>query len=106
MSRRGSGHRAQSRPAVTGIAGSSRPGWLRRALPRALAAAGAALLLGIAAAVAFVLWPAGGSSPPRAAIIDQLALTNPNPGFAADATAELTAAGYAVDYVPSQERHG
>lgn len=36
----------------------------------------------------------------RAAIVDQLSLTVPNPNFVASATAELERAGYTVDYYP------
>jgi hypothetical protein len=37
----------------------------------------------------------------RAAIVDQLALTDPNPGFIEQATDTLERGGYAVDYYPS-----
>jgi hypothetical protein len=40
---------------------------------------------------------------PRAAIVDQLALTQPNPGFVQTATDLLKQAGYAVDYHPGEE---
>jgi hypothetical protein len=43
--------------------------------------------------------PAG----PRAAIVDQLSLTQPNPEFAQSATSLLGQAGYAVDYYPGEE---
>jgi hypothetical protein len=42
------------------------------------------------------------NAPPRAVIVDQLSLTDPNPDFVARATQRLEAAGYAVDYVPGQ----
>jgi hypothetical protein len=45
----------------------------------------------------------GGSGPRRAAIIDQLSLTQPNPDFAASATSILEQAGYAVDYFPGEQ---
>lgn len=60
----------------------------------------------IAAAVVFLVlfWPSGGGpSGPRAAIVDQLALTDPNDQFVSDATRELTDAGYAVDYFAGDE---
>ena len=42
-------------------------------------------------------------SGPRAAIVDQLALTQPNQGFVDTATDMLEQAGYAVDYYPGEE---
>jgi len=57
-----------------------------------------------AALLAWLIWPfnAGADLRPRAVIVDQLAATDPNPGFVADAIARLEGAGYAVDYVPSE----
>lgn len=43
------------------------------------------------------------AGPKTAAIVDQLSLTQPNPGFAEAATATLEQAGYAVDYYPGEE---
>jgi hypothetical protein len=40
---------------------------------------------------------------PRAAIVDQLSLTFPNPTFIDSATGMLEKAGYAVDYYPGEE---
>ena len=70
-------------------------------------------LLGIAAAcasgaglVAFLLiavWPGGQSGPPKAAIVDQLSLTSPNPGFVDKAKGMLEAAGFEVDYFAGEE---
>jgi len=40
---------------------------------------------------------------PRAAIVDQLGLTQPNPTFVETATDLLEQAGYAVDYVPGDQ---
>jgi hypothetical protein len=40
---------------------------------------------------------------PRAAIVDHLSLTEPNPDFVEAATDLLEQAGYAVDYFPGQE---
>lgn len=40
---------------------------------------------------------------PRAAIVDQLSLTQPNPTFVDTATAILKESGYAVDYHPGEE---
>jgi hypothetical protein len=44
-----------------------------------------------------------GPAPRRAVILDQLALTAPNPSFRDEATALLRGAGYAVDYVPGKD---
>jgi hypothetical protein len=46
---------------------------------------------------------AGPAAAPRAAIVDQLSLTQPNPAFAETATDLLEQAGYAVDYYPGEE---
>ena len=75
----------------------------RRILVGAVAVV-ALLLAGVVAII--VPMRHGGSTadaPPanRAVIVDQLALTDPNPGFVADATRTLEAAGYRVDYVPA-----
>jgi hypothetical protein len=43
------------------------------------------------------------SGPARAAIVDQLSLTSPNPGFVERATDTLEKAGYAVDYYSGKE---
>jgi hypothetical protein len=40
---------------------------------------------------------------PRAAIVDQLSLTEPNPAFVQTATTTLAQAGYAVDYYSGRE---
>jgi len=58
-----------------------------------------------ASVIAIILWrtsPAA-PAPARAAIIDQLAFTDPNPEFVARATQQLEDAGYAVDYVPPED---
>jgi hypothetical protein len=39
----------------------------------------------------------------RAAIVDHLSLTEPNPAFADRATGVLEEAGYAVDYYPGEQ---
>jgi len=50
---------------------------------------------------AWRLWPSGGQSgPPRAVIVDQLALTDENSVFVDEASQLLADAGYQVDYVP------
>ena len=69
----------------------------------------ALIVVGLAAlaAVLLVLLPSSkpGDAPvPRTAVIvDQLALTSPGPGFVSSATATLQAAGYTVDYIPSEQ---
>ena len=45
----------------------------------------------------------GSAAGPRAAIVDHLALTQPNPDFAQTATELLEQAGYAVDYFPGEQ---
>ncbi len=60
-----------------------------------------AVLLAAALLSRSLLW--GASEPKTAAIVDQLALTQPNPAFVASATDTLTRAGYAVDYFPGEE---
>lgn len=49
------------------------------------------------------LTTAGSASPPKAVIVDQLSLTQPNPAFAEAAASMLEGAGYAVDYYPGEE---
>jgi hypothetical protein len=46
---------------------------------------------------------AGSGGLPKAAIVDQLSLTLPNPVFVQQATALLQQAGYEVDYLPGEE---
>jgi len=78
-------------------------GFRRLRLPLALVAV---VLAAAAVAAALLLaWPGsdGGPSPKRAAIIDQLSLTQPNPDFAEQATGLLQRAGYAVDYYPGEQ---
>ena len=45
----------------------------------------------------------GSAAGPRAAIVDHLALTQPNTAFAEAATDLLERAGYAIDYYPGEE---
>jgi hypothetical protein len=45
----------------------------------------------------------GSATGPRAAIVDHLALTQPNPSFAEATTDLLDQAGYAIDYYPGEE---
>jgi hypothetical protein len=69
--------------------------------------AGTVVVLAAVSAIALIVaapWEGGAGAParPRAVIIDQLAFTDANPEFAADASRQLEAAGYAVDYYPSK----
>jgi hypothetical protein len=87
-----SDHKGES-PAVT------RRGSLRKRL--AIFAAAAAVIISITTVSALVLHsPAG---PPKAAIVDQLSLTQPNPTFVETATNTLEQAGYIVDYYPGEQ---
>jgi hypothetical protein len=65
------------------------------------------MALPLAVAAAFLAMSLmGQSSEPkelRAAIVDQLALTEPNPSFAEEATRTLQGAGYTVDYYPGEQ---
>jgi hypothetical protein len=78
-----------------------RPG---RAAGRWAVCAGAlaVALAGIAAALGLALARGGEAPQARAVIVDQLAITDPNPGFVAEATSLLEGAGYRVDYVPPE----
>lgn len=67
---------------------------------------GALLLTLPIVALLLVLFRGGGDEddgPPKAAIVDQLSITVPNPDFVADATSKLEQAGYTVDYYPGEE---
>lgn len=70
----------------------------------AIAIAGTSLLLVTTLVVGAVFaWPRPhGVNTPKAVIVDQLAITDPNPAFVTDATRELEAAGYDVEYVPPE----
>ena len=74
------------------------PGGSRRAR---LLLAGIGLVAVLATVAAVALWRMHGSSAPdgpRAAIIDELAITDPNPAFIDRARNLLESAGYSVDY--------
>jgi hypothetical protein len=57
----------------------------------------------LAAFLALGVGSGGQSGPPRAAIVDQLSLTFPNPAFVQEARSVLEGAGYAVDYYPGEQ---
>jgi hypothetical protein len=68
-----------------------------------IAAGGVTVLaLAITGAVALAMALHKGPSGPRAVIVDQLALTDPNDDFIADTKRRLKDAGYRVDYVPTE----
>jgi hypothetical protein len=75
-------------------------GWRKLLL---LAGAAVAIPLLVVAAFLVLSRPDEPSGPPKAAIVDQLSLTFPNPDFAEAATETLEEAGYAVDYYPGEE---
>lgn len=73
---------------------------------RVAAVVGAVVVCGCLVALAtFLALNAGsdGQSPPKAAIVDQLSLRQPNPAFVQSATATLEQAGYSVDYYPGDQ---
>ena len=93
MNRRRDG---RQRPSTARFALESRRVW-------ALAAVLGLAIAGIVAAVGILASSSGSEpGPPRAAIVDQLALTDPNPEFVTAATRELQAAGYTVEYYRSE----
>jgi len=112
--------RAQKR-APAGVGESWAEEGARRAKPSSQVAKGwFALFIGTAIAVPIVLISvlvvlsrSGGqsgepqatvsSAGPRAAIVDQLSLTQPSPTFVETVTDLLKQAGYAVDYVPGEQ---
>ena len=83
--------------------GSYRSGRLGGVFAFALVALSIPLAIGIAVAV--MSWQGASSEPKelRAAIVDQLALTEPNPSFSEKATELLQEAGYTVDYYPGEQ---
>jgi hypothetical protein len=111
--------RAQSRP-PEGVEGEALRAAADRAAGGGIPKSWFALFIGTAIAVPIVfvlalvvLSQSGGPSAeeptvvpntgPRAAIVDQLSLTQPNPTFVDAATEILKDAGYAVDYHPGEE---
>ncbi len=95
MNRRNYGKQASSAPRFA----------LESRRVRLLAAVLGLALAGVAAAAGVIAWSSSGGGkpgPPRAAIVDQLAMTDPNPDFVAAATRELQNAGYVVEYYKSE----
>ena len=78
--------------------------WNRRRWRVAVLVAAAIAAAVVVAALPLLLTRgSAGPSGPRAAIVDQLSLTRPNPAFAQTATSILEQAGYAVDYYPGEQ---
>jgi len=66
---------------------------------------GAAIVAALVVATLPLLLTRGSAGPsgPRAAVVDQLGLTQPNPAFVQAATSILEEAGYTVDYYPGEQ---
>ncbi|MBF6601091.1 MAG: hypothetical protein IVW36_11335 [Dehalococcoidia bacterium] len=96
--------RRRGRPSWTrtgasqGGAPGARRGWRRIAVLAGLALVAGVAVVGAAAVVVPLLRPGAGSDVPRAAIIDQLAVTNANEQLIQSTETMLTQAGYRVDY--------
>jgi hypothetical protein len=97
----------KSKPHRRGPRRSGRWGRIAAVALRILAVPLVIMALPLAVAAAFLAMSLmGQSSEPkelRAAIVDQLALTEPNPSFAEEATRTLQGAGYTVDYYPGEQ---
>jgi hypothetical protein len=75
-------------------------GRLLKALAGVLAAA---VVCGVAGYLLLAFADDEAAGPKKAAIVDQLSLTQPNPAFAETASNILEDAGYVVDYYPGEE---
>jgi len=97
----------QKKRPVAGRVDSATPkgrGLLRLPLRLALAVLVLVLLGGIGGAAALVLGRGGEESAgPKAAIVNQLSLTQPNPDFVSSARSLLAEAGYLVDYFEGEQ---
>jgi hypothetical protein len=93
---RGSARRARGSPVGQGGARG------RRRLALLAVGTACALLVALAAFLAFSAGSGEAPGPPKAAIVDQLSLTFPNQDFVDKATGILEGAGYAVDYYPGE----
>src|SRR5690348_4918124 len=69
----------------------------------AAGAVGIVAVVAIVLAVVFAGGSSGDSTGKRAIIVDQLQATQPNPDFRRQATDQLDAAGYSVDYVSGDQ---
>lgn len=93
---------AASRTSRRGHPTQAKP--FQRHMRLAVFAAVAFLVAVVGAGLLFVKLGTGSPpGPPKAAILDQLSITQPNPDFAASATSLLEQAGYAVDYYPGEQ---
>ena len=107
-SRRSAPPRAgKGKPQKRGPRGTGRWGKMASTAVRILAVPLVIAAFPLAIAAAFLAMSLmGQSSEPkelRAAIVDQLALTEPNPSFSETATRTLQGAGYTVDYYPGEQ---
>ena len=97
----------QKKRSAAGRVDSAAPrgrGLLRLPLRLALAVLVLVLLTGIGGAAALVLGRGGEESAgPKAAIVNQLSLTQPNPDFVSSARSLLAEAGYLVDYFEGEQ---
>ena len=97
----------KGRPQRRGPRGTGRWGKMASTAVRILAVPLVIAAFPLAIAAAFLAMSLmGQSSEPkelRAAIVDQLALTEPNPSFSETATRTLQGAGYTVDYYPGEQ---
>ena len=97
----------QKKRSAAGRVDSAAPrgrGLLRLPLRLALAVLVLVLLTGIGGAAALVLGRGGEESAgPKAAIVNQLSLTQPNPDFVSSARSLLAEAGYLVDYFAGEQ---
>jgi hypothetical protein len=97
----------KDRPQKRGPRGSGRRSGTVSTVLRILAVPLVIMAFPLAVAGAFIAMSlVGHSSQPkelRAAIVDQLGLTEPNPAFTEEATRTLQAAGYTVDYYPGEQ---
>jgi hypothetical protein len=97
----------QKKRSAAGRVDSAAPtgrGLLRLPLRLALAVLVLVLLAGIGGAAALVLGRGGEESArPKAAIVNQLSLTQPNPDFVSSARSLLAEAGYLVDYFAGEQ---
>lgn len=97
----------QKKRSAAGRVDSAAPkgrGLLRLHLRLALAVLVLVLLAGIGGAAALVLGRGGEESAgPKAAIVNQLTLTQPNPDFVSSARSLLAEAGYLVDYFAGEQ---
>jgi hypothetical protein len=98
---------SRDKPQKRGPHGSSQRSGIVSTVLRILAVPLVIMAFPLAVGGAFVVMSlVGDSSEPkelRAAIVDQLALTEPNPAFSEEATRMLQGAGYTVDYYPAEQ---